>query len=205
MSKQNSISYWISGAKDGDPQALQAVWEVYYPKLVRLARERLIGGNRRAADEEDIAISVFESFFRAAAEQRFPDLRDRDQLWRLLLSMTSRKVIDHQRKHLRARRGNGQVRGESALDLHDNQNGIAQVIGESPSPEFAAALCEEASLLLESLEDPELQQIACAKLEGFENTEIALQLNCSLSTVERRLRLIRKKWSHHLETDATES
>ena len=67
MSQDHSISQWIAGAKVGDSAALNAIWEVYYPKLVRLARGRLNERSRRVADEEDIAVSVFESFFRAAS------------------------------------------------------------------------------------------------------------------------------------------
>lgn len=35
-------------------------------------------------------------------------------------------------------------------------------------------------------------------MEGYTNEEIAAQRNCALSTVERRLRLIRKRWEKQL-------
>ena len=48
--------------------------------------------------------------------------------------------------------------------------------------------------VLEGLGDRELQALAVAKMEGRTNEEIAREMDCSIRTVERQLRLIRKKW-----------
>ena len=48
--------------------------------------------------------------------------------------------------------------------------------------------------LLELL-DGDMRHIALLKLEGYTNEEIAAAMGCSLPTVERRLRLIRKAWN----------
>jgi DNA-directed RNA polymerase specialized sigma24 family protein len=56
-------------------------------------------------------------------------------------------------------------------------------------------MAEECRRLLELLDDAELRTIAVAKMEGYTNAEIAAQLNRSERTVERRLRLIRDRWS----------
>ena len=42
---------------------------------------------------------------------------------------------------------------------------------------------------------PELKQVALLKLEGYQNAEVAVRLGCSLPTVERKLRLIRRLWT----------
>jgi hypothetical protein len=107
----------VRAGPGADSAATRALWERYFPQLVRLARKELElrGAPRRAADEEDVAASVMESLFRAAEEGRLPDLADRDDLWRLLLRMTARKVVDLKRHEARQRRGGGRVRGESAL------------------------------------------------------------------------------------------
>jgi DNA-directed RNA polymerase specialized sigma24 family protein len=47
------------------------------------------------------------------------------------------------------------------------------------------------------LED-DLQQVALAKLEAYTNQEIGDRLDCSVSTVERSLRLIRKIWQREM-------
>ena len=198
MSTDVSISDWIHGAKVDDSTALQALWEVYFPKLVALARKRLRDGSRRVSDEEDVAISVMESFFRAAREGRFADLADRDDLWRLLLRMTVRKAIDHHRRDQRAKRARGQVRGESVLE-GGGVGAIQAVVGAEPTPEMAALLTEETTRLLNLLGDEELSRIALAKLEGYQNAEVADQLGCSQRTIERRLDLIRRKWAREHE------
>jgi RNA polymerase sigma factor (sigma-70 family) len=149
------------------------------------------------ADEEDVAASVMESLFRAAEKGRFPNLADRDDLWRLLLRMTARKVVDLKRREARQRRGGGRVKGESALGkggAPDDPAALAEVIGDAPTPEFAAMMIEQCQGLLARLADPELEALASAKLEGYTNDEVAERLGCSVRTVERRLHLIRKKW-----------
>ena len=82
-------------------------------------------------------------------------------------------------------------------DPADTSHGLAEVVGDSPTPEFAAIMAEECSLLLSSL-DEELQQVALAKMENYTNQEIAERLDCSISTVERSLRLIRKIWQREM-------
>jgi RNA polymerase sigma factor (sigma-70 family) len=165
---------------------------------VRLARLQISEKNRRVSDEEDVALSVFETFCRAAEDGRFPNLSDRDSLWRLLVRMTARKAIDQNRRHKRLRRGGGEVRGESVFANNpagNEQQALAQVIGDEPTPGFAAIMTEQIGLLLGLLDDSDLRELALAKMEGYTNREIATRLNCSERTIERRLKLIRAKCS----------
>ena len=69
-----SVSRWIVGAKQGDSQAINALWQCYFERLVGMARRKLVGLPRRSADEEDLALSAFASFCQAAKEGRVPDL-----------------------------------------------------------------------------------------------------------------------------------
>lgn len=93
MPSSDSISFWINQLKAGDHAAVQKLWESFFLRLVRLARAKLHGATRREADEEDIALSAFDSFCRGAENGRFPQLSDRDDLWRLLVALTERKAI----------------------------------------------------------------------------------------------------------------
>jgi DNA-directed RNA polymerase specialized sigma24 family protein len=193
-----SISHWINQLKGGDPDAAQKLWEQYFHHLVRLARRKLHGARRREADEEDVALSAFASFCRGAEQGRFPQLADRNNLWRLLVVITARKALDLVAHQRRRKRGGGAVRGESALDdfapSPDRAAGLEQVIGNAPTPAFAAQVAEEYQRLLDRLDDAELRSIALGKLEGYTNAEVATRLGCSVITVERRLRLIRRLW-----------
>jgi DNA-directed RNA polymerase specialized sigma24 family protein len=204
MQCEESVSQWIVGTKQGDCQAVQELWKRYFEQLVRLARARLGGMPRRVADEEDVALSAFASFCRAAKQGRTPQLADRDGLWRLLIKLTAQKAVDQRRYDGCAKRGGGRVRGESALahrEVSESNAGLDRVIGDTPTPEFAAIVAEQCSRLLDCLSD-DLRPLALAKMEGYTNEEIAGKLDCSLSTVERGLRLIRKIWQREMDEQA---
>jgi DNA-directed RNA polymerase specialized sigma24 family protein len=123
-------------------------------------------------------------------------LSDRDNLWRLLVVITARKAIDVVKWEQRVGRGGGTVEGESAfMGASDGSVvGLGQVVGDEPTPEFAAQVAEECQQLLDMLGDEELRAIAVWKMEGHTNQEIADRLDCSLAKVERRLGVIRKRW-----------
>jgi len=158
--------------KAGDEEAAQLLWERYFDRLVCLARGRLANVPRAAADEEDIALSAFHCLWRGATAGRFPQLADRDNLWRLLATMAAQKAVDQQRHQRRDKRGSRTCR---AADLADGDV-LALVVGREPSPEFVALLDEEYRQLLDRLEDNELRRIAVWKLEGDSNDEIARRL-----------------------------
>src|SRR5215510_15571495 len=115
MPDQPSVSHWIQQLKGGNEAAVQRLWERYFARLVELARQRLRGAPRRAADEEDVALSAFDSFCRRAEQGRFPRLGDREDLWRLLVLIAERKAIKLREHEQAAKRGGGRVRDESGL------------------------------------------------------------------------------------------
>src|SRR5262245_49834606 len=197
MSADLPITRWIDELKAGHAAAAQGLWEGYFLRLVGLARRKLQGLPRRAADEEDVALSAFASFCRGADQGRFPLLRDRHNLWPLLLKITARKAADLIRHDRRQKRGGGEVRGESALAPGPDDSAVAgldQVASTEPTPEFAAQVADECRRLLDLLDSPELKTIAVRKMEGHTNAEIAAELACVVGTVERKLRLIRTLW-----------
>jgi len=198
MSSQGSISLWLERLKAGDSAAAQPLWEAYFQKLVRLARYKLRGIPRAVGDEEDVALSAFDSFCRGAEAGRFPRLEDRDDLWQVLLMLTARKAVNLIQYELRQKRGGGQIYQASALtpepDAGSGLDALAGIIGPEPSPEFAAQVAEECQILIQRLPDSQLQAIALAKMDGYTNEEIARRVGCSVATVERRVNLIRKLW-----------
>src|SRR5436190_3151117 len=138
MSSSGSVTHWINLLKSGDPAAVQKIWEAYFPRLVGLARKRLRESPRRAADEEDVALSAFDSFCEGAARGRFPQLTDRDDLWHVLVTITARKALQLIRHEQRQKRGGGAVRGESVFDegseASGEASGLEQIIGSEPTP-----------------------------------------------------------------------
>src|SRR3954468_9826888 len=132
MSDTDSVTLWLKQVKDGDSEALQPIWERYFTRLVGLARARLRGHTGGAADEEDVALSAFDSFQAGAATGRFPRLQDRDDLWQVLLMLTEQKVANAVAREHRQKRGGGKVRHLSALTPNDErsaQDAFATILG----------------------------------------------------------------------------
>lgn len=195
---EHSVTQWIGDLRTGNrDEASRRLWERYFERLARLAQSRLRTAAPGPADGEDIALSAFDSFVRGAAAGRYPALGDRDDLWRLLVTITARKAHNQRRDEGRQKRGGGRVVGEGALAGADpvGDDFLAQVVGSEPTPEFAALVTDEYRRLFGSLADESLRVVALLKLEGHSNEEIARSLDCGLRTVERKLEVIRKRWT----------
>jgi len=188
MDAEGSITRWIAPLQAGDAAAAQELWERYFRRLVGLARSKLQGMARRVADEEDVALSVFDTFCRNAQQGRFPRLADRDDLWRLLMVLTARKSA-------RLRRDNGRLkRGAGKQELVDAAAWFEEILGREPTPEFAAEMAEACRRLLTCLGDAQLEEVARCKMEGYTTEEIAQRLKCSSRSVKRKVQLIRNLW-----------
>jgi DNA-directed RNA polymerase specialized sigma24 family protein len=199
---EGSVTCWIRSIKDGERAMYQHLWERYFQRLVRLARVRLRSAPRQAADEEDVALSVLDNFFRAAAQGRFPLLTDRRGLWSLLVVITLRKAANLIRHENGPGRGGGNVRPLSALPAAEEDGRLfAALIGKEPDPAFAAEVGEECRRLLSRLADDTLRSVALGKMEGHTNREIAAQLKVSEPTVGRKLARIRATWAKEPPTE----
>jgi RNA polymerase sigma factor (sigma-70 family) len=191
MAKSTNISHWIDLVKAGDSAAANQIWQHYFDRLVRSVRAGLYGQNRAVSDEEDIVLSVFDSFYTAAENGRFPDLSDRHDLWRLLLRMSARKVVDKRRHDQRQRRGGNAI--VHSLNQTDDDESVIEAIGDEPSPEMVLMMQETVEEFFSHLGVGQLRELAVARLEGYSNAELAERFGCSERTIERRLHLIREK------------
>jgi DNA-directed RNA polymerase specialized sigma24 family protein len=197
MSSEGSVTEWLGQLKAGDPAAARKLWENYFQKLVALARKRLKDTPRTAADEEDIALSALHSLCRGAERGKFGQLLDRNDLWQLLIVITARKIFDLQKRVQRENRAIPKVAGPRAEDWQSSAEGgwgLEQIIGQEPTPEFAAKVAEEWQRLLDVLGHETLRSVAIWKMEGHTNEEIAPLLGVVTRTVERKLRVIRGLW-----------
>jgi len=169
-----------------------------------LARQILLASRRASADHEDAVQVAFHCFFRGLAQGRFPQLRDRHNLWRLLVVLTVRKTIDHLRREARRHPPVREAMLSSALVLTEVEEEseleqLEHVASQAPTPALAAELIDLFEHLLQRLEDPTLRQIALWRLEGYTNGEIADKLGCTRRTVIRKLDHVRQMWSEDLE------
>jgi DNA-directed RNA polymerase specialized sigma24 family protein len=177
------------------------LWQCYYRELVGLARARLGTTPRRAFDEEDVALSVLRCLCEGAVEGQFKSLVNRRELWRLLATITGRKVVDQQRLLNKQKRGRGKVRGDSVLCGEDGEGapaGFDQFTSDTPTPEVLTIAAEEYGRLMALLEDDQLRQIAEWKLEGYANKNIGEKLGLTRRSIERKLQRIRQTWTREL-------
>jgi DNA-directed RNA polymerase specialized sigma24 family protein len=186
MPADDAVTVWLNRLQDGDSAAVRPLWEKYFHRLVGLARKRLCDAPRRAADEEDIALSAFDSFCRNAEGGKFPDLADRGGLWRLLAAFTLRKAAHYCRDATRLKRGGG------AAD--DGPEVLEEVLGREPDPGLAAEMAEECDRLLGALGDADLRQVALLRMDGHSVEEVAEKVGCAPRSVKRKLQLIRSIW-----------
>jgi DNA-directed RNA polymerase specialized sigma24 family protein len=194
MSAEGSVSRWLGPIQDGDSAAARQLWERYFLNLVQRARKLLRQTQRSAADEEDVALSAFDSFCRNAEAGRFPQLQDRDDLWRVLAVITARKASHLRRDEARQKRGGA---GAPALD----QSALLEhAFSREPSPELAAQMTEDYERLLALLDDDQLRQVAVWRMEGYTIDEIAARIGCVARSVKRKLQLIRSLWETEEES-----
>lgn len=182
-----SVTEWVLHLKrTGDDDTTQRIWQRYMAQLVDLARRKLGASSKKVADKEDVAIIAFEQFCDGAKKGRFPKLNDRDDLWQILVMLVGRRAIDHKRKRNYA---SGEASGWE----------IGQIASHEPTPELATELSENLTNLIGSLEDSKLERVVMLKMAAHTNEEIAAAMDCSVRSVERRLKMIRKRWNHVFE------
>jgi RNA polymerase sigma factor (sigma-70 family) len=198
----HSISAWITDLNAGDATAVERIFDRYFPQVIELARRNLRLSPRRAADEEDVALEALDSFFRGVSQGRFSKLRDRHDLWRLLVTLTIRKAAAQLRRETRQKRGGGRVRGESVFLQASDRAGphsLEHAVGPDPRPELVVSMVENCQRLLDQLPDEMLQAVALYRLQGFTHREIASKIGRAPETVNRKLRRIREIWSEESE------
>jgi DNA-directed RNA polymerase specialized sigma24 family protein len=190
-----SVTEWFEELKQGNEEAAARLWERYFEKMVQAARGKLWPGAMAVTDEEDVALSAFDSLCRGAAAGNFEQFSGRQALWPLLLTITAQKAVDRIRWERRERRGGGKVARESELRGTDQAQLINEILARGPTPEFLVLMDEEYARLLSQLPDKTLRDIVQWKLEGLTHERIGGMLGVSVHTVGRKLRLIRQTWS----------
>jgi len=195
----DSITNWLFAVRRGDSVAAHRLWGRYFHQLLRLARRNLARRTRATAfDEEDVAASVLGEFFVKLQQGGYRELRNRDELWQLLVVITIRKAVVVARRENTQKRGRGRVTLESEMTA-SGQFRLDDLIGHDLAVTLPDFMSEQCRTLIESLEDPDLEKIALWKLAGHTNEEIAAKQSCTRVTIQRKLRLIRKIWDAETE------
>jgi DNA-directed RNA polymerase specialized sigma24 family protein len=62
MSSLGSVTRLFNQLQQGERASVQQLWELYFRRLIGLARKKLGALPRQMADEEDVALSAFARF-----------------------------------------------------------------------------------------------------------------------------------------------
>jgi RNA polymerase sigma factor (sigma-70 family) len=184
-SPDDAVTRWFLEVQDGEPGAVQKLWEVYYERLARLALDHLRKHSSPNAhqDGEEVALSAFHTFCHAASEGRFPRLEDRHALWNLLIVITRRKAAALIKREGRQKRG-------GLWQPHDGL--LEELPNLQPGPEDAAIAVDLYEALFARLKDDRLRTAVMLYMEGWTVPEVAESLGCSVSTIERWLSKARR-------------
>lgn len=189
--------------REGREEAATDLWQLCCRALVREARKQLGPNERRASDEEDIALAVFHELCQGVSDGRLSEDLRRDDLTKLLRHFTRQETLDQRRHAQRAKRGGGFVRGESVFAFRSsgdpNHDGFHAVPSRESSPELIVQLDDQLQRLLAALDDDRLREVALSVLAGDSRSETATKLGLSLRSVERKVALIRDAWQTELE------
>ena len=188
--EDQSVTRSIHRLAAGDSDAAGLIWERFFARLVGFTRSRNSRLPAGMVDEEDIALSTFNSVCIGLRDGRFSGLKDRECLWRLLVVIAGRKSADRITFETRVKRDVNRTKSVYCSSILRNQ------LSNAPGPECEVEFHDLLTHLLERLCHPDLKEVALMKLEGHTNAEIAARLRRSLSTIERKLKTIRAIWDH---------
>lgn len=163
-----------AGLNAGDQDAARKLYERFIDQLIRLAAKKLKYQLGSHADPEDVAHSVFESFFEGLQGRAF-EARNWGMVFGLLAHITFRKCLKRKRSEMQARRNPGAPVGP--LDA-------IEAATASPGPAEEAMVAELLGAALGRL-DPLERQVIDAHLGGRTTDATAQQVGLSTRTVQR--------------------
>lgn len=188
--EDSSITQWLQRLRSGESDAARQIWNRYYPRIVRFAELHLEKNADHAVDGEDVAQSAFRTVYLAVMDGKYPNIDDRNNLWRLLLVATLNRVRRHYRDIHALKRSVDKLASKPVTGR--------KMLMELSGPAAEAELADLVETLLRHLdqEDPtgELRQIALLQLEQHSATAIAQRLQKRKTYVLQRIRWVRILW-----------
>jgi hypothetical protein len=162
----HSITRWFFALREGDPSAAQRLWDRYFHDLCQLAQRTLQHQIRTTTfDEEDVAADVLASFFAETEQGKHRGVRDRGELWQLLVVITIRKAKMAARRERALKRGGGLVALESEIEAAGGAH-LDRLIGADGAATFSQFMSQQCLQLIELLGVPDLEKIALWRLAG---------------------------------------
>jgi RNA polymerase sigma factor (sigma-70 family) len=187
----DGISHWLARLRAGEPEAVRPLWDVYFERLVRYVRSRVV--ENAEFDANGIAASAFGSFWQAVTAGRLDTPADRNDLWGLLTVITRRKIARLVERRAADKRGGGWTKAPAEV--------LTAIADADSNPELQAAWADELRAVFDALADPTLERVVLRTLDGWTHREIAGELKCTTRTVANKLRLARQKLTPLLTTE----
>lgn len=193
------VTLWLRQLEQDELSAADALYQHFCLRLQEIASRRLPARVRRTYDADDVAVSAFQSLFAGVRDNRF-DFRDRNDFWRLLLTIAERKIAKRIRYATRQKRDVRKLVENAIFDrsppqlLTTKPGNLSSVAAPEPTPAFAAEVEESFTALLNLLPDETCRKIAVLRMENYVAEEIAEKLGCTRRTVQRKLLVIRRTW-----------
>jgi RNA polymerase sigma-70 factor (ECF subfamily) len=170
-----------SGWRANDQDAARQLVDRYLDRLVALAKKRLSQKLAGRVDPEDIVQSVFRTFFYRAQQGKF-EIKDQDDLCKLLMRITVHKVLKQVEHHTAGKRDAHleTAQGDRSVDrLHE-------LLSREPTPEAEVLFLDQLEHLLNQLR-PKERKILEMRMQGYSNEEIMKELSIDHDRTIRRV------------------
>src|SRR5689334_7192581 len=182
MAEAHGELSWFELFKKGDETAAQELFDRYVDQVMKLARRHLNRPLAGRVDAEDIAQSVFRTFFHRARKRQF-QIDEADDLCKLLARITVHKTFRQIAFHRRTKR-------DAHKEAREPQEMLMGRLASGPTPEEAVQFIDQLENFLTKLQPIE-RQILELRMEGHNNLEIAEKLGISDRKIRRLMERIR--------------
>jgi RNA polymerase sigma-70 factor (ECF subfamily) len=178
MLEENTFRDLIARIRAGDEKAAAELVRHYEPTIRRVARVRLVDARlRRSFDSMDICQSVFASFFVRAALGQY-ELEQPQQLLKLLVNMSRKKLIDRVREETAERRDHRRLAAGGLVGT--------DVAARAASPSEEVAGAELLDEFRRRLTDEE-RQLAELRAAGKDWPQIAAECGGTAEALRKKL------------------
>jgi len=189
-----TITRLLRRLPEREDDVFEKLFHHYFGQLQLVARKRLRKTNRRVKDEEDLVAEVLAEFLMQGGRNELPTIHSREDVLRMLNKRIRLRAINHLRDARAAKRGGGQLIGESGLQDGTNQNsgsGLAGFPTDEPTPPEVLILAEQVDQLHTRIRrmigDPGLILYFERWAEGQSCREMEQTFQVSQATVYRKL------------------
>lgn len=173
-----------SPGRTSDPAAAK-VWNRYASTLLQHAHKRMSQRLRQRVGAEDVVQQAYATFCKRFQRGEY-EVGDRDDLLRLLIGITGKKVLLANREHNASKRSVGREHSTTG-----SEGEVIDLAAVEAGPADAVVFDEQLQRALQLLEG-EHRLIASLYLEEVPVAQIAARLDVSVRTVQRKYEFIVK-------------